>query len=121
MKPEIKEQWLQALRSGQYQQATKQLRYHNNFCCLGVLCDLHSKETGEKNWRTVTVGHKTHDPDLMYSSMVYINMEGILPDEVIKWSGLRDPDPTINKVPLSKLNDGGMSFDEIAQLIEEHL
>lgn len=41
MNPEIKARWVAALRSGEYEQATGQLRNeHGEFCCLGVLCDL---------------------------------------------------------------------------------
>lgn len=41
MNPEIKAQWIEALRSGEYKQAQKQLRTGDDrFCCLGVLCNL---------------------------------------------------------------------------------
>src|SRR6185503_10300407 len=41
MNPEFKAKWLEALRSGRYQQATDVLRDESNcFCCLGVLADI---------------------------------------------------------------------------------
>lgn len=41
MNPEIKAQWVAALRSGDYQQGRGQLRSGNNtYCCLGVLMEL---------------------------------------------------------------------------------
>lgn len=42
MRAEIKELWLEALRSGRYEQGNGVLfdATHNQFCCLGVLCDL---------------------------------------------------------------------------------
>jgi hypothetical protein len=40
MKPQIKEQWLEALESGRYEKGKARLNYDNKFCCLGVLCDL---------------------------------------------------------------------------------
>lgn len=44
MNPEIKEQWISALRSGDYIQGTLQLRRADNtYCCLGVLMDLAEK------------------------------------------------------------------------------
>ena len=43
LKPEFKEAWLAALRSGEYQQTRGQLRRDNAFCCLGVACDLAQK------------------------------------------------------------------------------
>jgi hypothetical protein len=39
--PEVKAAWLQALRSGEYEQGTETLRtYEDTYCCLGVLCEL---------------------------------------------------------------------------------
>ena len=40
MDAELKTKWLEALRSGKYDQGTGQLRNGNCFCCLGVLCDI---------------------------------------------------------------------------------
>lgn len=41
MDAEIKAKWVEALRSGRYEQTTGFLRRSNGrFCCLGVLCDV---------------------------------------------------------------------------------
>lgn len=32
------EKWMEALESGEFSQTTGTLQYHDNFCCLGVLC-----------------------------------------------------------------------------------
>lgn len=44
MNPEVKALWLNALRSGEYQQGTGKLKQtyggDQRYCCLGVLCDL---------------------------------------------------------------------------------
>ena len=37
---ELKDKWLEALRSGEYSQTTETLKDENGFCCLGVLCDV---------------------------------------------------------------------------------
>lgn len=38
---EIKNKWLEALRSGKYKKGSGRLRDEkNNYCCLGVLCDI---------------------------------------------------------------------------------
>ena len=50
MKTEIATLWTQALLSGDYSQAQKQLRKDDSFCCLGVLCDLFKKETKTGEW-----------------------------------------------------------------------
>ena len=44
MDPELKQKWIDALRSGKYQQARSQLRSGEGFCCLGVLCDITNTE-----------------------------------------------------------------------------
>jgi hypothetical protein len=40
MDPEIKTRWVEALRSGRYEQGRKALRFQGEYCCLGVLCAL---------------------------------------------------------------------------------
>lgn len=40
MDAELKNKWLDALRSGRYAQGQGKLRAADKFCCLGVLCDL---------------------------------------------------------------------------------
>lgn len=42
LKPEVREAWVTALRSGDYAQGGRMLRSNigPRFCCLGVLCDL---------------------------------------------------------------------------------
>lgn len=41
MNIEFVKKWIAALRSGRYEQGTGALRTGNNFCCLGVACDVH--------------------------------------------------------------------------------
>jgi len=40
MVPEIKAQWVAALRSGEYVKGRNHLQKDGKFCCLGVLCEL---------------------------------------------------------------------------------
>ena len=44
MNPEVKQKWIDALRSGDYEQGSEKLRGVNGYCCLGVLCDIYSRE-----------------------------------------------------------------------------
>jgi hypothetical protein len=113
MNPEVKKEWLAALRSGKYAQGTQRLNTSSGkFCCLGVLCDLHSKATGTK-WKKSTLGN------------FYISSECALPDAVIAWSGVNYNGglATINKklAPLTDHNDEGRTFAEIADAIEKQL
>jgi len=117
MKPDIKARWVEALRSGEYEQGEGQLKEGNKFCCLGVLTDLYSKETG-RDWREGEL-----DPDA-----------GQLPPEVQKWADI-DADPVVpngdfdsdgnpKPVLLSDLNDGSNwphrePFTQIADRIKK--
>lgn len=113
MDPEVKARWVAALRSGEYKQGCGQLRgCDDDFCCLGVLCDLYAKEAGLE-WSN----------DLMW------DREDALPcAEVCIWAGLPHEDPFAGKVRLSAWNDGAPhlntkahTFLQIADLIEKHL
>ena len=44
MNPEVKQKWIDALRSGKYEQGSEKLRSVSGYCCLGVLCDLYAQE-----------------------------------------------------------------------------
>lgn len=114
MKREVMEQWVSALRSGEYEQGFNVLRestdLRESFCCLGVLCDLHRQSAGGGAW--------TCDG---YQSGKNWNAE-VPTGEVVSWAGLREPNPAIaGRKMISDLNDGeGKSFSEIADLIEQN-
>lgn len=112
MNQNIKTKWLEALRSGQYQQVKGVLRHSDSansqgYCCLGVLCDIYSKETA-----TPWVGDS------------FLGHTCVLPLEIIKRC-----DISINQFgglgllqdSLSQMNDHGKTFNDIADVIEEKL
>ena len=111
MNPQIKQKWVDALRSGEYQQTQERLRKEDGFCCLGVLCDLYIKENNVE-WEI--------NEDDMYR---YEKHSAVLPPSVVEWAGVEDSNPYVNGGigTLSGLNDKGFTFNEIAGLIEEHL
>lgn len=45
MNQDIKKQWVEALRSGEYTQGKGRLHDGKNFCCLGVLCGITKNKT----------------------------------------------------------------------------
>lgn len=141
MKPEVKEAWLKALRSGEYAQTINSLHRIKalspdrpvGFCCLGVLCEIAvENEVIEK----------------IESSHVEMYGEGhsaFLPPEVQSWAGLEshmDTDQgtifylsdvedllsseqlsrveqvTGGRVSVADLNDAGVDFETIADIIE---
>jgi hypothetical protein len=116
---DIKERWLIALRSGEYHQGKEWLKNDGNFCCLGVLCDLHAKETG------------TYWEALSDNVGSYMESSETLPAKVQEWAGLphtcgasldfqADEGLTLTR-DITELNDSGHTFKEIADLIEEQL
>lgn len=124
MNQQIKEQWVAALRSGEYQQTRTVLHDSEGFCCLGVLADLYLKEVGKK-WDVIAEDCFTFP---MFN-------EEVLPNEVMDWADLSwdNPEVTVERfspiagqnvscnVPLSDLNDTDHNFKMIAALIEEQL
>lgn len=132
MNPEIKQKWVDALRSGQYEQGKMQLRTaRNEYCCLGVLCDLAVKDG------VLREPFKTNIGTYIYGNSDEPSTGSVLPKSVREWAGLpsigdpetptdvwtRGPDSFDfdNNVNLSSLNDAGATFEEIAQKIEENL
>ncbi len=115
MKKAIKALWIAALRSGEYKQGVNYLRdTDNNFCCLGVLCNLHAQAHPEIAAQQTTHTH-------------YMGVNGIPPDEVFKWAGMGVEQAhrtvLINGVKdsLANHNDDGATFAEIADAIEAQL
>lgn len=95
--------WVEALRSGKYEQARSVLRADNtSFCCLGVACDI----SGLGEW----IGFH------------YLREDKLLPDQVQLWLGLNGALGGFldggSKKYLTDYNDGGMPFAEIADIIE---
>jgi len=113
MNPQIKQKWVDALRSGEYQQTKGRLHDENGFCCLGVLCDLYIKEN-QLEW----------EPSTHYNNAyMFQDMAKILPISVMVWVGVGEGNPPVNDgdSSLAELNDQGSTFNEIADLIENHL
>lgn len=122
MLPEIKAQWVAALRSGDYQQGQGYLARDDKFCCLGVLCELAVKaDVDGLNLGWAGPGIRA-----------YNEATGELPEVVTKWAGLHSNNPMVNADEgtylLSELNDGETidgvethTFAEIADLIDAQL
>lgn len=125
MNPEVKQKWVDALRSGEYEQGKDWLKTKRGFCCLGVLTDIYLKETGVGEWTSVS----PHDP-VGISSYSWDDGIGwrfenvVLPNLVRDWAGLSNHMPLVDveygePQPIATVNDSGTSFTEIADMIEE--
>lgn len=110
MNKTIKRRWIKALTSGKYKQGKGALKRGDRFCCLGVLCDLHSRTKAGAKWR----------------DDFYLHTANVLPNAVSQWAGLGG-DP-FGSLPLGArvetlmaANDNGKRFSTIAKLIEQYL
>lgn len=110
MKPDIKAQWLTALRSGDYRQGQGYLRQGDQYCCLGVLCDLYGKAVGPE-WEELL-------EDYPNQVQYMLDNDTTLPFEVQEWAGIPGKP---NPLDLAALNDNGATFEELANIIEEEL
>jgi hypothetical protein len=117
MNAEIKKQWIEALKSGDYKQTTAVLKSTSDgvttrYCCLGVLCDIYAKET------------KTQWDERNPNDYSMLGNSSTLPFEVLRWSGLENAG-SCGDLPdgdsLVALNDRGQSFNQIADVIQEKL
>lgn len=119
MNPEIKKKWTDALRSGKYEQGYNRLKNIIlvsegkdlvTHCCLGVLCELAVEEK------------ICYENDRYFGSKEHVLSWDALPKAVSFWAELDDSDPVVEDRHLSIWNDRYQkSFNEIADLIDEHL
>ncbi len=112
MKPEIKALLLAALRSDEYEQGQHQLRSDDRFCCLGVTCDLYIKITGKGKWQGDAFIDEDGESQL-----------NVLPKCVQEWAGIDEENPFIPDYEfdtLAEANDGGKTFEEIADIIDDN-
>lgn len=108
MTREQADKWIAALRSGKYKQTTGVLRNDNGYCCLGVLCNI----VDNSKW------YKSVDSGAYFFDGQFEVLPGSIKDE----TGIKNNTGTflVYGVPisLSSLNDEGLTFDQIADLID---
>jgi hypothetical protein len=123
MNKEIKDEWVNALRSGEYKQGKNYLRTDNGegdrYCCLGVL----GNECLDGKWEPYRIESDDNESRFIwiYSYLCHGGSERearMLPEcltsdldiKVVDWMDI-----------LSDMNDNGKTFDDIADWIEENL
>lgn len=129
MNEEIKEQWVTALCIGGYKQGRGELRtIKNEFCCLGVLCDLAVK-AGVAQWVTDSLKGWWVIPNgqTLQNVSDFDRGGAALPRFIREWAGLELANPMVtdafgNRKYLSTLNDTHEErFTVIADYIEKSL
>jgi hypothetical protein len=136
MNPNVKEKWLNALRSDEYSQTRGVLMNEGGFCCLGVLCDIYSKEQNvpwDSERRIFGKGGEVPTEIQLWAGFVEENPEKMHEEDDDYIETVSNPgNPKVNHKPeyssftssiaLSVLNDDiGLSFAEIADLIEKQM
>jgi hypothetical protein len=124
MNSKIKEAWVNALRSGKYEQGSDRLRGVDGFCCLGVLCDIYAQEHNTE-WEF----RGNEETNLQPMDYWYYGGESeFLPKSVMDWAELKINNPQLfvddeeeESFYVSHLNDNGYTFTTIADLIEAQL
>jgi hypothetical protein len=121
--PEIRKRWVDALRSGEYQQGVGSLRTGGDkYCCLGVLCEIAVADGVIERFDPEANGTFSDK----HSYGVPENKQwSHLPLKVQKWANLAASNPMVRRdgwgYPLAHLNDLKVPFSEIADCIEASL
>lgn len=108
-----RKEWVEALRSGKYEQTRLRLKDNMGYCCLGVACDI----SGLGEWEKVE--------DHPHEGCKYLGRMTDLSPEVADYFGI-DRDGTLVEVAdhaelesLIGMNDNRESFEKIAEFIEK--
>ncbi|HEY6018332.1 MAG TPA: hypothetical protein VIY48_00070 [Candidatus Paceibacterota bacterium] len=134
MNKEIAELWTEALRSGDYDQATGTLVSVDGsngeivgYCCLGVLCDLAVSAGVAVEYEGPKKHVGEYDPtdpeDVYWTGVKYDSSDALLPMSVMNWAGMGANDGSWGDSPdsLAVLNDAGFTFDRIARIINKNV
>jgi hypothetical protein len=102
------EAWLQALESGKYRQTRQVLHDGEGYCCLGVACVVEGVKPrqstdGETFWFEDDFASA---PDSVAQALKLRGTDGERRDDSVEWM-------------LTRLNDYGKTFAEIAAIIRE--
>lgn len=116
MKKDIANKWIEALLSGKYKQGKGLLKNNRNeYCCLGVLCEISGISQFEE------IYDRFHNGISNY----YLGIEATLPVKVREYSGVDNEmasfiDKNGDYYSLAKLNDNGETFKTISKIIKSN-
>lgn len=113
LKDFVLNKWVPALRSGRYEQGKEYLCRDNKYCCLGVACELLGELKRAKvrgNYLATKDEGRVESLEHRIAHKLKMSCNGTL-----KWSGNE------HMVSLAGMNDDGMSFEQIADFLEEQV
>ena len=108
------QRWVEALRSGKYEQGHEALHAGNEFCCLGVACDVFKDE--------LSLSVELEDGIIFYNGQARVLPTAV--KEHLHLANKSGMPKTMGYLQISKqlsaLNDSGASFETIADTIEQY-
>lgn len=107
MPKKLADKWLADLRSGEYEQCYKRMTDGTRFCCLGVL-------------QMGISGEIIKEEGVELPSKEWLRYKNIEFFDVLEGRGI-NPYCHNKKGTFSKINDGGTTFPEIADLLEAEI
>lgn len=144
---QVRGKWVEALRSGDYEQAKSKLQVTEvdsdsnkkiGFCCLGVLCDLavrHGVIDKPIEIHETYHSHNEFDGEvdgLPPAVRAWAGLKQADPDVEVPWGTVTDPEwwewdhpgeehPETEEINIAELNDShGFNFDQLADVIVEN-
>jgi len=121
--------WISSLLANEYKQGEGFLRnFSDEYCCLGVACDLYDSvwysappTAVSKRYAVYSYAQDFFDQDFDKTDIgIFATSSQQLPDHIVEHYGLRSPQggpEKLNLDCLSELNDGGYTFKEIADML----
>lgn len=118
LSPTVKRKWLAALRSGKYKQGNNFMynKNDNSYCCLGVLCEIEGATTKQMDKMELP-----HDIE-MFKELVPTASELTKAQKKLAFNNEFFAFSVMYKgamTSLAYMNDDGISFAEIADVIEK--
>jgi hypothetical protein len=134
MNAAVKAKWLEALRSGEYEQGMGALKKDGKYCCLGVLCDVLIKDAELSQQFTVREEEELDGGRICFSYMGN-RASDVIPLALGRALDINDTNPVVevtealaaqigfgyHTTSLAQLNDAGYSFLKIADVIDATL
>jgi len=104
-----RDEWIAALRGGNYEQGNKYLCRYQHYCCLGVLCEIQGRPKSGNALKYFDGSDQFLKPqNPLYNAL---GSGGTFPQGVVV--GYFMP-----RYTLAECNDNGLNFGQIADIIE---
>lgn len=118
MNAELKAKWVEALRSGKYQQGRAVLRNaEDQMCCLGVLLDVDAPDGWSSCVTNIPgeIAHRLHERGSYSGDFLHVDYR----KSIGLTAEMEDGETIAHR--LAAMNDEGQSFAQIADFIEQNI